>query len=58
MIALRVVVGLLLAAAAVCLVLAIVTGKPGYRRWGIAIFKWTVVAALGFFAMLVFQTLA
>jgi hypothetical protein len=32
-----------------------VTGHMAYRRWGLVIFKWTVVAGLGFFAVLAVQ---
>lgn len=28
------------------------TGDPKFKRWGLVIFKWTVIAALGFFLVL------
>lgn len=34
-----------------------VTGRVGYRRWGLVIFKWTVIAGLGFFGVLAVQRL-
>jgi hypothetical protein len=43
--------------AAVCFVAYMFTGRVGYRRWGLVIFKWTVLAGLGFFAVLAAQRL-
>jgi uncharacterized protein HemY len=40
-----------------CFVAYMVTGRVGYRRWGLVIFKWTVFAGLGFFAVLAVQRL-
>ncbi|MFN3737399.1 hypothetical protein [Hydrogenophaga sp.] len=48
---------LLLLAAGVCFTFYIGTGRPHYRRWGIVILKWTVIAALGFFGVLVLERL-
>jgi hypothetical protein len=42
----------LLVAAAVCFALFAGTGNPKYKKLGIALFKWTMLAALGFFAVL------
>jgi hypothetical protein len=36
----------------------VATGQVVWRRRGIVIVKWTVVAALGFFAVLVLERLA
>ena len=47
----------LLLAAGVSFALYIATGKPHYQRWGLVILKWTVIAALGFFAVLVLERL-
>lgn len=49
---------LLLAAGLVCFALYIATGQARYRHIGLLIVKWTVVAALGFFAVLVLERLA
>lgn len=42
----------LLISAALCFVFYIGTGKVHYRRWGLIILKWVVVAGLAFFAVL------
>ena len=34
------------------------TGQVKYRRFGWIVFKWTVLAALGFFAVLIAQRVA
>jgi hypothetical protein len=49
---LRATVFVLLLASALCFVLSIVTGQPHWRRWGLVILKWTLLAAAGFFAVL------
>ena len=54
---LRWVILLLFVLAAVCFVAYMVTGRVAYRRWGLVIFKWTVLAGLGFFAVLAGQRL-
>jgi hypothetical protein len=43
---------LLLLAAAVSFGLYAFTGKPHYKRQGMLILKWTLLAALGFFLVL------
>ncbi|MCU0958432.1 MAG: hypothetical protein MUF55_14450 [Hydrogenophaga sp.] len=53
----RLAIFVLLLAAGVCFAFYIGTGKPHYRQWGLVILKWTVLAALGFFAVLVFERL-
>lgn len=45
----------LLLAAGVCFAFYIGTGQPRYRAWGLKILKWTVIAALGFFGVLVLE---
>ncbi|MEW6694382.1 hypothetical protein Tther_00218 [Tepidimonas thermarum] len=42
----------LLGASALCFAFYLGTGRRHYLRWGMAVLKWTVVAALGFFAVL------
>ncbi|MFM1855963.1 MAG: hypothetical protein RLZ83_1272 [Pseudomonadota bacterium] len=54
----RLVFGLLLVAGLLCFAAYVATGRAVWRRRGIAIVKWTVVAALGFFAVLVLERLA
>jgi hypothetical protein len=34
------------------------TGQERFKRYGLAILKWTVLSALGFFAVLVLERLA
>lgn len=48
----------MLGASALCFLLYLVTGRPVYRLWGKALLKWTLIAALGFFAVLAVQQLA
>ena len=43
----------LLLASAVCFAFFAATGQPHYKRWGLLILKWTLVAAFGFFAVLI-----
>ncbi len=47
----------LLLVAGVCFALYIATSKPHYKRWGITVLKWTVIAALGFFGVLILERL-
>ena len=51
----RVVVLLLLVAAAVMFALYAGTGRERYKRWGMVIVKWTVIAGLVFFAGMIFE---
>jgi hypothetical protein len=57
MLVFRLAVFVLLLAAGVCFAYYIGTGQVRYRQWGLVILKWTVLAALGFFAVLVFERL-
>lgn len=45
-------------AALVCLALYVGTGQRRYRRIGLRIVQWGVIAALGFFAVLILERLA
>ena len=54
----RLLIGLLLFAAVVCFALYIGTRQPHWRNLGLLIMKWTVVAALGFFGVLILERLA
>lgn len=58
MFAARLLIGLLLFSAVVCFAFSIATGQPRWRRLGLIIVKWTLVAALGFFAVLILERLA
>jgi len=54
----RLVVGLLLFAGVVSFALYIGTGQLVWRQRGLLIVKWTVLAGLGFFAVLILERLA
>ena len=54
----RLVFGLLLLAGILCFAMYVATGHPTWKRNGVIIVKWTVLAALGFFAVLVLERLA
>ena len=58
MLVFRLVFGLLLVAGLLCFAVYVATGKAVWRQRGIVIVKWTVVAALGFFAVLALERLA
>ena len=58
MMAFRLVFGLLLVAGILCLATYAATGQVVWRQRGLLIVKWTVVAALGFFAVLILERLA
>ena len=58
MLVFRLVFGLLLVAGLLCFALYIGTSQAVWRQRGVAIVKWTVVAALGFFAVLILERLA
>ncbi len=54
----RAIVLLLLVAGALCFAMYVGTGQLRYRVLGIRVVKWTVIAALGFFAVLILERLA
>jgi hypothetical protein len=58
MLVLRLVFGLLLAAGLVSFAIYVATGNPAWRKRGIVIIKWTVIAGLGAAALLVLERLA
>ncbi|MBX3637891.1 MAG: hypothetical protein KF683_21170 [Rubrivivax sp.] len=58
MLVFRLVFGLLLVSGLLCFAMYIGTGQMLWRRRGIVIVKWTVIAALGFFAVLILERLA
>ncbi len=49
----RALILLLLLASTGCFVLFVFTSDPRYKRIGWAILKWTLLAAFGFFAVLI-----
>ena len=53
--AFRAILLLLLLGGLGCFVMYVVTGKPRWRALGISLVKWSVLAALGFFAVLIVQ---
>ena len=54
----RLVFGLLLLAGVLCFAMYIATGHPTWKRNGFIIVKWTVLAALAFFMVLILERLA
>lgn len=46
---------LLLIGAAVSFAFFVATGQPRYKRWGLLTLKWTLIAAGGFFAVLILE---
>lgn len=54
----RLIFGLLLLASLLCFAMAIGTGQVVWRRRGIIILKWTLLAAMGFFGVLILERLA
>ena len=54
----RLVFGLLLLAGLLCFAAYIATRQPVWRQRGLVIVKWTVLAAFGFFAVLILERLA
>lgn len=49
---------LLLLAAAVSFAFYAGTGQPRFKKFGIVILKWTLIAAFAFFAVLILERLA
>ena len=58
MLVFRLVFGLLLLSGLLCFAMYIGTGQVGWRRRGLVIVKWTVLAAFGFFGVLILERLA
>lgn len=54
----RLVFGLLLLACLLCFAMGVGTGNPIWRRRGIVILKWALIAAAGFFGVLILERLA
>jgi hypothetical protein len=49
---------LLLLGAAVSFAFYAGTGQPHYKRWGLLTLKWALIAAGGFFAVLILERVA
>ena len=58
MLVFRWIILLLLVAGIVCFAMYVGTGQTRWRALGLTIVKWTVIAGLGFFAVLVLERLA
>ncbi|CAA9425269.1 MAG: hypothetical protein AVDCRST_MAG51-2299 [uncultured Ramlibacter sp.] len=58
MLALRWAILLLLLGAGACFAFYAATGQVRYRKWGLVVLKWTLLAAFGFFAVLIVDRLA
>jgi hypothetical protein len=58
MLLVRWVIMLLLLAAGVSFAFYAGTGNPRYKRFGLVVLKWTLLAALGFFAVLILERLS
>jgi len=54
----RLVLGLLLVASVLCFAMSVGTGSLWWRRRGIILMKWALIASLGFFAVLILERLA
>ena len=54
----RALVFLLLVAGLLCFAMFIGTGQPRWRTLGVRIVKWTLIAVLAFFAVLLLEQLA
>ncbi|KPF58677.1 hypothetical protein D621_05250 [beta proteobacterium AAP51] len=54
----RLVFALLLVSGLLCFAVYIGTGQAVWRQRGLVVLKWTVLAALGFFAVLILERLA
>ncbi|MBE2262290.1 MAG: hypothetical protein IAE92_06085 [Burkholderiaceae bacterium] len=58
MLLIRTLLILLLVAAGVSFACFALTGQPRFKRFGVNILKWTILAALVFFGVLIVQNLA
>lgn len=58
MLLVRSIILLLLLAAIMLFMLYAGTGQVRFKRFGLAILKWTLIAAFGFFAVLIFERVA
>jgi hypothetical protein len=49
---------MLLLGAVVSFTFFVATGQPRFKRYGLLIMKWTLIAAFGFFAVLILERIA
>ncbi len=49
---------LMLIGAGVCFAFYVGTGQQRFRHWGLLILKWAIIAAFGFFAVLILERMA
>ena len=54
----RLVFGLLLMASVLCFAMSVATGNAAWRRRGVKVLKWALIAAAGFFAVVILERLA
>jgi hypothetical protein len=54
----RLVFGLLLVVSVLCFAMFVGTGQTVWRQRGLIVLKWTLLAAAGFFAVLILERLA
>mgnify|MGYP000278741955 CR=1 FL=1 len=54
----RLVFGLLLLASVLCFAMSVGTGQPVWRKRGVVVLKWALIAAAGFFGVLILERLA
>jgi hypothetical protein len=54
----RLVFGLLLLASVLCFAMSVGTGQAVWRRRGLVVLKWALIAAAGFFGVLILERLA
>ncbi|WP_284619188.1 hypothetical protein [Aquabacterium humicola] len=54
----RLVFGLLLVASVLCFAMFVGTNQPVWKRRGVIVLKWTLIAAACFFAVLILERLA
>ncbi|MEW6706522.1 MAG: hypothetical protein AB1430_16870 [Pseudomonadota bacterium] len=54
----RLVFGLLLLSSLLCFAMHIGTHDPAWRRRGVILLKWTLIAAAGFFGVLILERIA
>ena len=54
----RLVFGLLLVGSILCFAMYVGTRQVVWRRRGVVVLKWTLIAAAGFFAVLILERLA
>ena len=58
MVLFRLVFGLLLVVSVLCFAMYAGTGQVVWRKRGVVVLKWTLIAALGFFAVLILEKVA